>query len=492
MSAGPRSTAVAAVALVILASAGYLGSLGHPLMHDDRTRLDSAWLAERAGPVEAFKRDFWYGTRHEGSDLYRPVTILSLAWNRRVAASREGFRGVNLALHAVAVLAVAAWLAWIVRRLGDLPHDRAQAAVFIGAALFAVHPLGSEAVLWAVGRAEMLAAIFGIVAFLGFTSSGSAARRWAGAAAWFLALGSKESAASWPLLAAAAWALTPRTTRPRLRELARRALPYGLALAAFVLLRGTAVGWGTKSPPFVDNPLVGADAATRIANAVLLHARMAGKALWPATLSVEYGYDQIPVVPWVPWGAVGAAAVLAAWAAIARFLRRFGPAAVFLWCVPPLASAVTGHLLFPIGTIAADRLAYLPLAGWCGLAGYALAAIPAPAWRRALPVAAILAALGARTWVRSGDYRDLATFHEATAAASPRAVKALANVGRTRLKTGRAAEAVEPLERAVAILPGYARAWSLLAEAYAATGRREEAAAAASRAGAVDGDDDVR
>jgi Tfp pilus assembly protein PilF len=66
---------------------------------------------------------------------------------------------------------------------------------------------------------------------------------------------------------------------------------------------------------------------------------------------------------------------------------------------------------------------------------------------------------------------------EATLAASPRAVKALANGGRTRLRQGQAAEAVAPLEAAVALWPDYVRALDLLADAHARLGEHERAEA---------------
>ena len=273
-----------------------------------------------------------------------------------------------------------------------------------------------------------------------------------------------------------------RRWRPRSRAPAC----YAAALAAYLALRVSAVGGTRHDVPFVDNPLAGVDAATRASNAVLLFARYVSKMLWPQTLSIEYGFDQIPVVPALPWGAIAAVAVAAVVVAAIVVLHRRGQApprssAAFV----PAAFAVTGNLAFPIGTIFAERLAYLPLAGFCGLLG--LAARRGSEGRRG----------GGRRRRRpprrsrrpddgeGGDYKDVATLSEATAAASPRSVKALFNAGRVRLRQRDAAGAVPLLERAVAIWPDYARAWEMLAEAYAATGdSRPRAEDARGRAGA--------
>jgi len=73
-----RPTPLALAALALLAALPYLGALGSPLLHDDRTLLDNRWLTTEANPVSVFAHDYWFGTKHEQSDLYRPLTVLSL------------------------------------------------------------------------------------------------------------------------------------------------------------------------------------------------------------------------------------------------------------------------------------------------------------------------------------------------------------------------------------------------------------------------------
>jgi hypothetical protein len=465
------------IALGVLALIPYLGAIRAPLLYDDRTLLDNPWLVHEAGPVSVFRHDYWHGTKHDGSDLYRPLTVLSLAWNMRAAPTKEGVRSVNFAAHALATLA----LFWMLCAIAS------RNAAWIGAALFAVHPLASETVLWAVGRAEILVAILGIASFVLFVrlygERGLGGHRLAlSLAAFFAALCFKESAATWLVIGAAWIALRPKGDGAPARIVAARAVCYVATFAAYGALRASVVGWGRHDPPFIDNPLVQADAATRAVNAVLLFARYVAKMLWPKTLSVEYGFDQIPVVPVLPWGAIGALAIAACIVAAVVLLHRKGHAtAAFLTAFVPSAFAVTGNFAFPIGTIFAERLAYLPLAGMCGLFGLALAAIPKSSWR-AVVVLVLLVACGARAIARGGDYHDVATLSEATAEASPRAVKALANAGRIRLRQEHAVLALPLLEKAVAIRPDYARAWELLAEAYAASGDRARAEDARRRA----------
>lgn len=460
------------LALIGLAVIPYLAAIRAPLLYDDRTLLDNRWLAREAGPVSVFQHDYWYGTKHAGSDLYRPLTVLSLAVNMRAAGTKEGVRAVNIALHAAVVLVL----------FGVLSGLASREAAWIGAALFAVHPLASEAVLWAVGRAELGAAILGGAAFLLFLRSSFALS----AAAFLGALCFKESAISWLVIAALWAALQPPEKRPPARTALFCALPFAAALGVYAVLRIAAVGWIRHAPPFVDNPLAAAGTPTRAVNALLLFADYVFKMAFPRSLSIEYGFDQLPVLPILPTAGLAAAVVAGALiAAIVVLHRRGHRAAAFLIAFVPAAFVVTGNFLFPIGTMFAERLAYTPLMGFCGLAGVALAAIPRAALRNA-SVALLLVALAGRSFLRCGDYASLSALTEATAAASPRSVKALYNAGRTRLRQGDAAGASLLLERAVAIRPDYAGAWRTLADAYAAMGDTARAQRASSRAGGGD------
>ena len=488
-----RTTVLAATALVALAVLPYLGALRHPLLHDDRTLLDNAWLARDAELRSILSRDFWHGTDHAGSDLYRPLTILTLAVNLRAKAGAMPFRLTNALLHAAVSLLVWWALAKVFRTLERNPGDpagsirhseadgrrRCSTPAWIGAALFAAHPLASEAVLFAVGRAELLAAAFGLLAFLAALESGRARARGGLAIArsavfFLLALGSKESAAAWLAVLIGWWLATWHAARSpgRIRAVV---IAWSGALLLFLAGRARVVGWLPDDPPWVDNPLVSVDLVTRVANAVRLQAVYYGKMIVPHRLSVDYGFDQIPVLPLIPWGLTTMVAVVVLWAALAWGLARSSPAAFFLWCFTPLAFAVTGNLFFPIGVLLAERLAYVPMIGACGLLGWLIwRGSPRPAVRVGIVVAALIAA-EARTAERGRDLRDLATFVEATATASPRAVKALANAGRTRLRTGRVLDAIGPLERAIEIWPDYPRALALMASVQERLGNSEAA-----------------
>jgi hypothetical protein len=344
-----------------------------------------------------------------------------------------------------------------------------------------VHPLASEGLLAAVGRSELLAAAFGIAALALFVRvSGSASlggwRLVLSAALFFLALCSKESAAALLVVGGVFWFLYRSVLPARPAVLVGRVAAYLAAFGVFLGLRSVAVGWGTTQVFFVDNPLTQVGAVTRIVNAVLLQGRYALKMIWPASLSSDYGFDQIPVVPLLPWGLPAAAALVGLWVVVVLLLRRVSPAAAFLWAFPLAAFAVTANVVLAVGVNFAERLAYLPVVGACGLVGYGLYRVEGRRVAAAGVLALLVLAGGARTYVRAGDYRDTASFLESAVEATPRAIKSLNALGRHRLHAeGDAEGAIPPLERAVTLWPDYPRALRLLGEAYMATGDQERA-----------------
>jgi len=457
-------------ALLALAALPYAVSLDAPLLYDDRTLLDNRWLVEEADPGSVWSHDYWHGTRHEGSDLYRPLTILGLAMNLRVAPTPSGIRGVNLLLHGLTA-ATAWWALCQIFLLLGAPAPLARGVAWAAAALFAVHPLASEAVLFAVGRAELLAAGLSLAAFAVALHGQRSGNRWfvLGSALPFgLALAAKESAAAW-LAIVALWAVAVRGREVQTRLLAYQGGAWAAMFLFFLVVRGRVVGWTAATPYWVDNPLALVDPVTRFGNACLLFVRYLAKMAWPRVLSVHYEFDQIRVVG-LTAAVVAGLAIAASWVWAALLLKRRSTSASFLWCALPASFAITGNFFLPIGTIFAERLAYLPLVIFCGLVVSLAARLPVPRKAAWLVLAGLLVVLAVRGGLRGQDLRSKSVFVEAEARSSPRSVKALANLGRTRMRTGRIPEAIEPLESAVAIWPDYRRALLLLAGAYGALG----------------------
>src|SRR5262249_55412158 len=114
------------------------------------------------------------------------------------------------------------------------------AGALAGPALFLLHPLQSESVLYIWGRSEILSTLFGLAAILLMLPSRIGLSHRAGAlACMVLALASKEEAIAIPIIFYMWWALVEgRPRRPGLWRAAVLAAP----VLAFMLLRALVLG----------------------------------------------------------------------------------------------------------------------------------------------------------------------------------------------------------------------------------------------------------
>src|SRR5262249_38968463 len=137
------------------------------------------------------------------------------------------FHLTNVALHALASVLVVV----LGRRLYGLGF------AFFGGVLFALHPASHEAIFWVAARFDLLATCFMLASLLWLMRDGTLSY-WLGVGSFALALLSKESALSLPVIAAASdvfikqrdWAAT-----------ARRLVPLLIVVAAYAVLRSQAV-----------------------------------------------------------------------------------------------------------------------------------------------------------------------------------------------------------------------------------------------------------
>ena len=486
-------------ALLVLIVVAHLPLRNAEYIQDDHVAIEQNPIVARGDVGEIFATSYWAGywagARGSDTNLYRPLTVLSYALEYR-AAGRPDPRlahAVNLVLHVLATLALYA----LASRLGAGPSAAAAAAL-----LFAVHPVHVEAVGGIVGRAEILAALFTFSAILALSHTGawpvtdgsaapSAAR--ARLAAWgtalfvFLALASKEIALAVPALLV----VTELVYRPPARGRAGRWLvDRGAALAPTVLavlvwlglrVRALETLFAVQEAHPADNFLVLLSGTERIATALGLVVRALRLFVFPIGLSIDYSGHVIEpeqtLLAWRPLAGLlmlAVSALLIAWP-LARRLRADAPStgsvparqlavASALFLLPYL---VIGNLLLPVGTIFAERLLYLPSAGFCLLAGITLSHLawgyPAfPAWTTAqrarmigTALVILLAAFSLLSWLRCTEWRDDVTVFEAATRAQPRSPRAHFALGLMASGAERHAEALEHFRRAIEVWPGH-------------------------------------
>ena len=138
----------------------YLQSLGHGFHYDDfHSIVRNPHIRSLESVADFFTNPRLFSENPE-SAMYRPVLMASYALSYAVGGDRPaGFHGLSLALHSLNAMLVF-WMLLALRQSKSIS--------FLAAALFAVHPLNSEAVNYVSSRSELLMASFFLASCLSY------------------------------------------------------------------------------------------------------------------------------------------------------------------------------------------------------------------------------------------------------------------------------------------------------------------------------------
>ena len=469
-----------AVSVAALALALYANSLHGELFFDDVNAIvNNAWV--RTGDVLGIltHASWWSEARGHG---WRPVTTLTFAVDHALhGLAPVGYHVTNVLLHAAMSVLVFA----VFTRVTAAPLPSAIAAV-----LFAAHPVHTEAVASVVGRAELLAAAGFFLAWLLFLHADARASRLppalldaSGVTVFFVALLAKENALTLvPVLLFVDLLRAP--SGDRYGALRRHAARYAALLVAalvFVVLRGLVLGGDPAVISLLDNPLVSLPPLAYELTALKVAGLYGWRLLAPWKLAADYSYRQIaPVISPLEPTFLAALAVVAVVPVLGWWTWHRAPAAALGLGVLALTFAIVSNLAFPIGTIMAERLVYLPSAGFCLAVAVLLERATRPAARRrgppspsarapredagaslarvrtprlAVPLAIVLALYAVRTWSRNGVWRDRLTFFSTMIVEAPESARSQREFGAVMADFGKFDLARAAFERSLVIKP---------------------------------------
>ena len=400
---------------------------------------------------------YWPGPDAQALGLFRPLTttLFALEWWAG-SGTPLVFHFTNLLLHALASV-------FVYRLLRQCMEWRSSTAA---ALLFAVHPVHVEAVANSVGQAELLSACLVLIAVISY----SARPQDAEVGPWHrLLLGSlflggvlcKENAIVLPLLFFATDAAQGRIRRNGyLGSVAKLGILLVGVTSVYLALRSMVLGGSLSGDvafnlPFLRNP------QTRFFTALGLWPEYARLLLFPRHLSAMYDPGTIvPVTVLSPKAAMGGVLLLFLVGSIV--LRRAWPylgfgSAWFLASILPVS-----NLLFPIGTLLAERTLYLPSVGLAIWVGFGLQwVLVKKSWtrvfRRVLVAgfSAILLIMGGWTFVRNPVWADNRTLFSTTLRDHPENFRAHWYQAEHLAEIGDTAESLPHWERAYAIFPSH-------------------------------------
>ncbi len=382
-----------------------------------------------------------------------PLTWLSLMLDTTVFGFRAGgYHFTNVLLHAADTVLLFAFLA---------QATGMQLRSACVAALFALHPLHVESVVWITERKDVLSVLFGLLSLLSYVRYAKSGSGWTYAACllcFVASLLSKQTLVTLPclLLLLDYWPLgrmspkePPAGRRPQISKLLIEKLPFLAVSAAFSIIAVFAQRSGHGLKTFASMSL-----AVRGENAIVVYADYLAKAFVPRGLVVFYPHPGGQFA----WTTIaGAAALLlaisaAALAGIRRYPFLFVGWAWYLGTLVPMIGIVQVG-----GQQMADRYMYFPIIGlFVALVWLICELVPAGALHaRLLPTAALagMAALGALTFVQAGYWRDDVTLFSHAIESGPDNSFSRNKLGTAFVQRGQLPEAIEQFEQAIRLNP---------------------------------------
>jgi hypothetical protein len=363
---------IAVAALCTLVLVAYSNTLGNGFVWDDNQQIVMNPDLRAGAPwTNLFLSDVWAYTHRDQptrSNYYRPLQMVSY----RLVSKLFGLDSWHLHLLSV-VLALAAVLAAFTVYLKLTAR---LAFAFVAAALFAVHPVHSEAVDWISALPEVGCATFVLLAFRLFlsiysresdvTSTADSAKRWLlwclSLLMFALALLWKETAVGFPLIVIA-YVLCVETGSfgARLRSSARLSVPFWCVLICYVVLRFRVLGFLTMRQRIWEMTPVQVGLS-----ALHLMTLYWWKLIVPVHLNAYYVFSPVRsvldtrAISGIFFAALFCAAI---WYALRRApLAAFAALWVFIMLLPAMNIYALGRNVF------AERYLYLPSFGFCLLA----------------------------------------------------------------------------------------------------------------------------
>ena len=415
--------------------------------------------------------DIWTST----SAFYYPL-VLTTFWilHHFVGLNPLPYHILNVTFHAASAL-----LLWRV-----LVQLRVRGA-WLGAAIWALHPVLVQSVAWVTEMKNTQSAFFYLLAISCFLQSRDRKRNsifyWLTIFFFVAAITSKPSTVMLPLVLALC--LWWREGEIKQRDL-RLLLP-------FVLISLLASGWTIWEQKFHSHA-TGADWVQTPLQRILISADAIWfyllKLIWPHPLIFIYPRWDVDPSRWFAWIPLVALLVVATVLFIKRNTALRPVAFAFAYFVITLFPVLDFFdVYFFRYSFVSDHFQYLASMGPLALAGAGIVTAVEKIWVHRLAIQAastlvILSILGALSFHQSATFHDVITLYQATLAQNPRCWMAEYNLGLALKNQGQLDQAIAHYRRAINIWPDYVEAHYNLGGAYIEKGEFDEALAEYRRA----------
>jgi tetratricopeptide (TPR) repeat protein len=473
-TAAPRSNAWWQVLVLLAASlAVYGNALGNGFVSDDDFQiLANKYITDTKYIPKLLTSNVWSFAESEETGYYRPLFLLAyMAEYFAFGYDPLGWHVVSLLAHLAAL--IAAYL--LLRALAG------EKLAFIGALLFALHPIHVEAVVWVAVLTDLLCALALFAGMLAYhrAREGVAPRPnlLLSAACFFGGLLVKETAIVFPALVVAYEFFFRRESPLAILRGWLRYLPFAAALAVYLPLRIHALGKFAPS----SGAHFKLSAWEMCLSVPVLMAQYIWKLFAPVNLNYYYHYVPVRQFGWKTAAAlllVLGVVALMVWLRARRPLLSFSIAWFLLTLAPVLSIPNVGENVFT------ERYLYIPSLGFCAVVAWGWRALydraaQAPAERRVLAVALAAVCLLYAVIIlrRNPDWHGDIRLFTRTAEQSPESPTIQMNLGYIWFVHGRTDLAMDYYNRSLALDPDRAVSHNNLGNALTSVGRHDEAIA---------------
>ncbi len=294
-----------------------------------------------------------------GVQPYRPVTLTVFAIQKTLFDnSPSAAHFVNVILYILVVLVVFGLL----KKLFPNFHVY---VIALMALLFVVHPIHTEVVSSVKSMDELLAALFGFMAWRYFLTEDKAKNNsWLligmGSLLYFLSLLSKESAIAFLIIIPLSMIMIQKK---EIKSSLKALIPLGLMTFLFLIIRHNVIGTSTQSNglSILENVLNASTSiwqTTATKSVILFHYIRLLFVPWPLTW--DYSYNQIPLVNWTSvtaWVGLIIYGLLFIYALL-QFKKQ--PLFSFLILFFFISSSPTNNLFLINGATIGERFLFVP------------------------------------------------------------------------------------------------------------------------------------
>ena len=499
-------------ALVIfgLSFALYANTLTHKFCQDDAIVItDNKYTVEGfAGILDILRYDTFYGFFKEAGKAglvaggrYRPFTLIQFAIEYQFFG-KNAFIGHLFNILWFGLTCVLLYFVFL--KLLNLKHQKQPEKsseltiyfiAFAAAAIFAAHPIHTEAVANIKGRDEIMC-LLGSLAAVWFSikafEKGGILNSVLAAILFFIGLLSKENAITFvvvvPLIY---WFFMEINWVDALKQ----TLPFMVSSVLFIILRGAVIGnqfGGVQlelmNNPYlklVDNQYVAFNFSEKFGTIIYTLGDYIRLLIFPHPLTHDYYPRHVSIMSFGDWQVILSLLVyLGLGALILRGLLKkeiwaFGLAFYLI------TLSIVSNLVFPVGTNMAERFLFMPSVGFCLVVAIILSKIFSVKNNAnslnikflSMVLISIITLLGLKTVLRNPAWKDNYTIFTTDIEVSKNSAKLQTSVGgetidtfrnekNLELRTTKMKEAIEHLKRAIEIHPTYKSPYLLMGNAY--------------------------